>query len=83
MRCGTHSGRIEVKRGLAAVAAAGSAYRSVWESACKHDGIPPESKFVEFSDENPFVQFLAPALQAYQEAKSGYVAGGYVGLTLT
>lgn len=77
-----HSGRIEVKQGQQAVADAAAAHRKVWESACKHDGIDPDAKFVVFSDDNPFTQFLGPALQLYQETKAAYEAGGYVGLTM-
>ncbi len=77
-----HSGRIEVSQGQQAVADAAAAYRSAWESACKHDGIEPDVRFVVFSDGNPFVQFIGPALQRYRETKAAYEAGGYVGLRI-
>lgn len=28
--------------------------RQLWELACKHDGIEPDSKFVVFTDKNPW-----------------------------
>jgi len=77
-----HSGRIEVEKGRQAVAEAAAAYRSIWESACKHDGIDPAARFVVFSDDNPFVQFLGPALTRYRGTKAAYEAGGYVGLKM-
>jgi hypothetical protein len=82
MTTSKHSGRIEVKIGRQAVADAAAAYRSAWEAACKHDGIDPDSKFVVFSDDNPFVQFIDPALRHYIETRDAYQAGGYVGLNL-
>jgi hypothetical protein len=29
--------------------------RKLWQWACEHDGIDPASKFVIFSDDNPFI----------------------------
>ena len=34
--------------------AARAAYRAMWVKACESDGIEPSSKFVVFSDGNPF-----------------------------
>ena len=33
--------------------------REIWELACKHDGIDPDSKFVVFSRENPYQKGVA------------------------
>lgn len=77
-----HSGRIEVKQGQQAVAAAAVAYRSAWRSACEHDGIDPSVRFVVFSPDNPYVRFIGPALSRYRETKAAYQAGGYVGLKM-
>jgi hypothetical protein len=29
--------------------------RRAWKAACQHDGIPMNSTFAEFSDNNPFI----------------------------
>lgn len=78
-----HSGRIQVKQGRQAIIDAAHTYQAVWQSACKHDGIAPDSKFIVFSDSNPFLQFLAPAMREYQSRMAEYQAGGYVGLQIS
>ena len=30
--------------------------KSLWDKACDYDGLPPNSKFVVFSEENPFTK---------------------------
>ncbi|MFH1031165.1 MAG: hypothetical protein V1767_01140 [Chloroflexota bacterium] len=54
----------------------------LWIKACEFDNIPPDSKFVVFSDENKFAKFYNQALLQMEEAKNQYAAGGYVGLTI-
>ena len=54
----------------------------LWRQACDHDDIPPESKFVVFSDENPFTAFYNNAMRQLMEATQQYRAGGYVGLRI-
>lgn len=79
---GKHSGWIEVAPAMKVLAGLANSYRAAWEAACKHDGIPPDSKFVVFSDGNPFARFIGPALMEYREAEEQYQAGGYIGLTI-
>jgi hypothetical protein len=35
-----------------------------WELACQHDGIDPSSKFIVFSDDNPYFQDTMEPLSA-------------------
>jgi hypothetical protein len=56
--------------------------RKLWEAACKHDAIPPDSKFVVFSKTNPFASMLNQARIQVEEARIQYAAGGYVGLSM-
>lgn len=56
--------------------------RAVWRSACKHDGIDPESKFVVFSTGNPFTSYLSKAQAQLNEAVAGYRAFGYAGMKI-
>jgi hypothetical protein len=82
-RSSKHSGRIEVGQGKKVLAGLRFAWRRAFEAACKHDGIPGDAKFVEFSDDNPYRQFVDRAAQTYFETIREYQAGGYVGLTMT
>ena len=57
--------------------------RQLWEKACEHDGIPPDSMFVVFSDNNPYVPYHNKAVRELQEARAAFVpGGGYVGLRI-
>lgn len=76
-------GPIDLRHNERVIAGYAATYRKVWESACKHDDIPPESKFVAFSDDNPFVKFFAPAMAAYHAAIAEAKAGGYIGLEIS
>ncbi len=40
--------------------------KSIWNSACKYDGIPEGSSFVVFSDDNPFVKLHTRGMAGYQ-----------------
>ena len=82
-RTSKHSGRIEVASGQKTIAGARFAWRRAFEAACKHDGLPADTKFAAFSDSNPFRQFVDRAAQTYFETIREYQAGGYVGLRLT
>ena len=42
--------------------------RTLWASACKFDGIPPESKFVVLSDENPHSVAYNEAMGRFMDA---------------
>jgi DNA-binding SARP family transcriptional activator len=45
---------IAAVRKMVAISDARGAYRSLWIKACEADGIEPSSKFVVFSEGNPF-----------------------------
>jgi hypothetical protein len=77
-----HSGRIEVKPALAVIQGWRNAYAAAFKSACEHDGIDPDSKFVVFSEFNPYVVFVNNAHKMLNEAIREYRAGGYVGLQM-
>jgi len=77
-----HSGRIERAGGLKTLAHAKWVWDSAYKSACKHDDIPEDSKFVVFSDDNPFRQFVDIAASQYFDMLAQYRAGGYIGLQI-
>ena len=54
--------------------------KQLWEKCCEEDGVPPDSKFVEFKPDNKYMQFYNNALQQLWEAEAQYRAGGYVGM---
>jgi len=54
----------------------------LWRQACGHDDIPPGSKFVVFSEDNPYVIFYNKAMREFMEAREQYRDGGYVGLRI-
>lgn len=51
----------------------------LWKKACDFDNVPPDSKFVVFSDGNKFAKLHNQATAQLQEARAAYAAGGYVG----
>lgn len=79
-----HSGRIERHRNSKhdPLAQAAWAWKRAYQAACEHDGIPTDSKFVVFSDGNPFRQFVDKAANEYFARRREYEAGGYVGLQI-
>ena len=77
-----HSGRIEVKKGADYVLSVQFAWRQVFEKACEHEGIDTNSKFVVFTDDNPFTPYVDKAAAEYFRVLGEYQAGGYVGLTM-
>jgi len=66
-----------------AVISARDVYHKVWLSACQYDDIPINSKFVVFSDSNPFVYYVNKAYQELISRISEYQNGGYVGLVIS
>lgn len=70
------------KHGQMYIAGLANTARQLWVKACEADGIPPESKFVVFSDGNRFAVFYNLAVGQLLEARSEYAAGGYVGLRI-
>jgi len=44
----------------------------LWDRACQYDGIDPGSKFVVFSDSNPWVEKYNKAMQLYLMAEKYY-----------
>ncbi len=81
-RISKHSGRIEIRPGLKAIADAKAAWHAAYRSACKHDGIPEDSKFTIFSDDNPFNQFVDAGFKEYCARVNEYQSGGYIGLRI-
>jgi hypothetical protein len=70
------------RQGQQYIATLAWARKRVWQDACKHDDIPPNSSFVVFSEDNPFVRFINLIQKRLNEAEAAYAAGGYVGLTM-
>lgn len=68
-------GRKYIAQGRATVA-------QLWRKACDHDGIPYDSQFVVFSENNPWAPWYNKAMAQYLEACRQYEAGGYVGLSI-
>jgi hypothetical protein len=54
-----------------------------YQSALKHDGLPENTTFAVFSDDNPFVPFYEKALNQYREMAAACAAHGYVGLRVS
>ena len=77
-----HSGRIEVKPALRAIQGMKDTWAAAYQSACKHDNIPSNSKFTVFSDNNPFTPFVDKAYTEYCNMIAEYQTGGYVGLKM-
>lgn len=58
------------------------AVKQLWMKMCEHDDIEAGSKFVVFSNDNPYQQFYDNALTQLREARQQYTDGGYVGLKI-
>jgi len=56
--------------------------RCAFRHACEYEGIDPESKFVVFSEENPYAKFIDKAMEKYWETTSEALVFGYVGLEM-
>lgn len=70
------------KQGQEYIAGLQAAVRQLFIKCCEVDGIPIDSKFVVFSDDNKYLPFYNKAVQELLEAREQYAAGGYVGLTI-
>lgn len=82
---GNHSGRIEAHRPRSAkdpINQAAEVWRRAYRAACRHDGMPEDTRFAVFSGGNPFVQFVDRAAAELFARQREYAAGGYVGLEL-
>lgn len=44
--------------------------KQLWNKACEHDGIDPKSKFVVFSEGNPFAKEYNQTLIAFTLART-------------
>ena len=54
----------------------GDAIREQWAKACEHDGIPPDSHFVVFSDDNPHIKRHRNLVGLYQAGQRLIKASG-------
>ena len=70
------------RHGQEYIASLEDAVRQLWAKCCEAEGIPADSKFVIFSDDNKFKPFYDQAVRQLQQARAEYAAGGYVGLTI-
>lgn len=52
--------------------------RALWQRACRYDGIPPDSKFVVFSESNPYVDGYNVAVRALIATRSDDALRAYV-----
>ena len=46
--------------------------KELWLKACRFDGIDPNSKFIVFSDKNPFTEKYNRAMSLYLMAEEYY-----------
>jgi hypothetical protein len=58
------------------------AWRSAYNAACKHDGMPEGTQYAVFSDANPFAKFVDLAAKRFWACQREYETGGYVGLQI-
>jgi hypothetical protein len=65
-----------------AVFIARNVYHKVWVSACAFDNVPIDSKFVVFSNSNPFVYYVNKAYEILVQWIYEYQNGSYVGLKI-
>ena len=70
------------RQGQKYIAGLQNTVKALWASACKFEGIPVDSKFVIFNDNNKFAKFLDIAQNQLIEAREQYRTGGYVGLSI-
>lgn len=80
-----HSGRIERHRPTSPndpINQALFAWRQAFRAACRHDGMPEDTRFAVFSDDNPFARFVDAAARELIARRAEYAAGGYVGLEM-
>ena len=70
------------RQGQQYIAGLQNTVRVLWEKCCEEDGIPVDSRFVVFDDNNKYNKFYNKAVKEWMEAIAQYRAGGYVGLTM-
>lgn len=71
------------RRGFKHLASLEATRQQLWTTMCQHDGIPSDSSFVVFSDDNPFAPFHDKLLKEIREARATFVpGGGYLGLRI-
>ena len=46
-----------------------AAWRAAWKKACKHAGVPADSKFVVFDPSNPYAEKVNQAAIALQQVE--------------
>jgi predicted Ser/Thr protein kinase len=46
--------------------------KALWALCCEHDRIDPNTKFIIFSDDNPYLETYNKTIMEYFEAKSYY-----------
>ncbi|MBI4201192.1 MAG: hypothetical protein HY531_02755 [Chloroflexi bacterium] len=69
--------------GARRIAGLAATVRQLWVKACEHDGIPPDSRFVVFSEDDPYTPYHDKAVRELQEARAAFVpGGGYVGIRI-
>jgi hypothetical protein len=72
----------ERKSGLEYIADLQATVRQIYQSACKHDGLPEDTKFAIFSKDNPFVPFYEKAISQSRDAMREYSEHGYCGMQI-
>lgn len=71
------------RAGARHIEALSAVVRQLWVKSCEHDRIPPDSVFVVFSDDNPYVPYHNKAVDELIEARAAFApGGGYVGLRI-
>ena len=70
------------KRGQEYIAHLQVTVHQLWVKCCEAEGIPADSKFAVFSNDNKFKPFYDQALKELWQAQAEYAAGGYVGLAI-
>jgi len=70
------------KRGQEYIANLQATVHRLWAKCCEAEGIPADSKFVVFSNDNKFKSLYDQALKQLWQAQAEYAAGGYVGLAI-
>ena len=76
------NGRIQPRRNEQVIAGWANTARVLWEKACEFDGIPPDSKFVVFSEENKYAKLHGVAMRQFFAAQNEAASGGYIGLEI-
>ena len=70
------------RQGKAYIVGGQNTVKQLWQKMCEEDGVPTDSKFVTFSDNNKYAPFYDKAVAQLREAMAQYRDGGYVGLRI-